>query len=57
MGSPPQPKTRPRYDSKKILPNGIPVVIQDKPEKFDAMDFKVGTIILHSSYGYIYLYE
>ena len=37
-------RTRPRYDSKKILPNGIPLVIRDKPEKFDAMDFKVGFI-------------
>jgi len=26
---------------KKILPNGIPLVIRDKPEKFDAIDFKV----------------
>jgi len=34
-------RTCPRYDPKKVLPHGIPLVIRDKPEKFDAMDFKV----------------
>jgi len=34
-------------DPKKVLPQGIPLVIWDKPEKFDAMNFKVGTIVSH----------
>ena len=41
-------RTRPRYDKKKVLPNGIPLVIRDKPEKFDAMDFKVGANFFRS---------
>ena len=34
-------QTAPRADCKKILPHGIPELMQQKPEKFGVMDFKV----------------
>jgi len=32
---------------KKVLPHGTPLVIRDKPENFDEMEFKVGAIVSH----------
>ena len=34
-------RTRPRSDTKKVLPHGIPELMREKPEQFGAIDFKV----------------
>ncbi|KAH9476801.1 hypothetical protein JR316_0010716 [Psilocybe cubensis] len=34
-------RTAPRSDRKKILPLGAPLLIRTKPEKFNALDFKI----------------
>lgn len=41
--------TKHRADRKKVLPNGIPMIILQKPHQWKAADYKVYFIVLPSS--------
>ena len=40
--------TKRRADRKKLLPNGIPMLILQKPHKWKAADYKVYYVVLSS---------